>query len=90
MPVAVASALHEDWTSAEAAISACVQSAPIFNEPLLLMLPRPSIRLMSINRGASLRRSFMAGNRLWPPASNFASSLSDSNWSASATDDGRA
>src|SRR5579884_360717 len=62
-------------TTSETATSACRVSAPMISRSpsvrMPLMLGR---RPMSIRYLGSCRRSFMAGTRLWPPASSLASS----------------
>src|SRR6185436_2179216 len=58
-------------TSGEAAISACVVVAPISSVlPFTLIPERPAMAPRSTRAFAVASRNFMAGSRLWPPASS--------------------
>ena len=65
---------HASLSSADVATSWWTVPAPIsIASPFWRIPARSGIRAMSISSLGSLRRSFISGTRLWPPAMNFAS-----------------
>jgi len=62
-------------TNSEAAIAACVVSAPTSSAPCASRTPvRPSTLRRSTTWAGCASRSFISGMRLWLPARTFASS----------------
>ena len=88
MPYAVSQRIPAlSFTSCESAISAWVVRAPMRRMPFATDIPRiSSIPPMSISIGMLVRRNFIIGKRLWPPAMILAPGLLARIWMASETE----
>jgi hypothetical protein len=85
-----ASSGHPFRTAPESATEAWVASAPMTRlSPSTAMSANPAIRPMSTTLAGCAARSFMAGMRLWPPATSLASGSEERSSTASATEAAR-